>query len=172
MSGKGKKQQSKDDKSSLSSASSVVSTGPVNWQGNPQYYEHLSSLRQKDNPDSWKSDLDKMTEKFPGVNFTIDGIQSYHKKQQDTARIVEKALSESDDVDSFVSNERQSAPASAVKTKTPIKSEQQKDATNELIRVTLQTEIKTLTKQINDLELELEKKNNALELHMKNTNKQ
>jgi len=161
MSGKGKKtqqQQSKTDtKSSSSSASSIVSTGPVNWRDNPQYYEYLLSLRQKNNPDSWKTDLDKMITKFPGVNFTIDGVQTYHKKQQDNIKIAENALSESDDVSCTF----EEVPMPKVS------KSKNKEAADELVRVTLQSEIKELTQQINNLELEREKKSNALELHNK-----
>lgn len=175
MSGKAKKQQN----SERSSASSAVSTGPVNWQGNPQYYEYLLGLREKDNPDSWKSDLEKMQNKFPGVNFTIDGIQSYHKKQQEHIRIAEKAVSESEAFSDSNSSSgsggmEQEKPSNKEKekaTKSNAKSDSEADAKNELIRVTLQTEIKELTQKINGLELELEKKNSALELHMKTINK-
>jgi DNA-binding transcriptional MerR regulator len=128
--------------SSSSSSSAKTSTGPVNWADHKEYYEYLKELRSKEHPDSWATDLEAVRQKFPGVNFTIDGIQTYYKKQQDYERIAK-----------------------------PSPSESETEAMAELVRTQLQTEIKELTKEINALEEKRTIKAAALDLHNKKYNK-
>ena len=157
-----------------SSASSTVSTGPVDWKNNPQYYAFLEKLRQKDNPDSWKDNLETMKDKFPGVNFTVDGIQAYYKKQQEHAKIAEKAVSESlSDNDSASSSSSSGGGKNKVASQNVVKksvTSADDDAKNELVRATLKAEILKLTQDINKLELERKKKEDALALHNANVN--
>jgi hypothetical protein len=62
----------------------------VDWKNNPQYYEYLLKLLDKTPRPPWKLTLNAMIEKFPGVNFTLDSIQSYHKGRV----VINKAVSE------------------------------------------------------------------------------
>jgi len=79
---------------SSSSSSSSSEGSYVNWKDHPEYYEHLLKILSAEPKPSWKVALIKMTKKFPDVNFTIDGIQAYHKHKNTIKREVEKATSE------------------------------------------------------------------------------
>ena len=77
----------------------MIAQQNVDWKNNPQYYEYLLKLLDKTPRPSWKLILNGMIDKFPGVNFTLDSIQSYHKGRVALSKAVSEVTSSSAEKD-------------------------------------------------------------------------
>jgi hypothetical protein len=134
----------------------------VDWKNNPQYYEYLLKLLDRNPRPPWKLTLNAMIEKFPGVNFTLDSIQSYHKGRVALSKAVSEVTSSSAEKDiDFPSDDEDTNNNNKPKAK-PVQTTSVATKLETTFKKTLETSLKEVDEEIARLQAEKKQMENQL----------